>query len=640
MKNIIFAFAVLATSFASAQVGVGNTDPKATLDVNKASYTTGEQAGIAVTQQTGAQIEGMTTTDLKAGTLVYATSVGTGAITATGYWNWNGTAWEKISASAANLYNTDGTLTGNRTVNQGANNLTFTGTGKLFVNENTVIGATASTTTSKFSVVNETPNAFTIDLENYGNASTSIIFKNADGTALAPIAQQANKMFGGLFFVGHNGTSFAAASAQIGAVSEENFTSSALGTSLVFRTMKKGATSGITERMRISSEGNVGIGTSTPKSSALLDLTSTTQGFLPPRMTQIQLSSIVSPEEGLVVYCTNCNPKGLKVYYGSGWASSGSEVYIPLVEAKADFTSTLIGSVLTAHKVYTENGAGSEVSSTYKWYRANNKNGTGKTEISGETASNYTITASDVDKWIGVEISSTASNSQVGVSAIEWIPAQFTFNGKTYAATRGSYDGPDANTIGDYIWLDRNLGANQVATAFDDFNAFGDWYQWGRLADGHEAVTWTGILNSTVSGTTATQSTTDVPGNNLFISGVNNWRNPVNNTLWNAPNYVNSPAPAGFKVPEYTIFANESTTFPTQNMNGGFNSRLKLTAAGRRNTANALFERGASGYYKTASVTSATSTNGVVFSLTDVTLNTFNAKAQSEASSVRCVLID
>lgn len=99
MKQLFFTLAIMATSFAAAQVGVGNTDPKATLDVNKASYATGEQAGIAVTQLTGAQIVGMTTSGLKSGTLVYATST-SGAIDSTGFWYYNGTAWSKVGATA------------------------------------------------------------------------------------------------------------------------------------------------------------------------------------------------------------------------------------------------------------------------------------------------------------------------------------------------------------------------------------------------------------------------------------------------------------------------------------------------------------------------------------------------------------
>lgn len=100
MKKIFFAFAFLVTGFASAQVGIGNTDPKATLDVNKASYTTGEQAGIAVTQLTGAQVVAMSTSGLKAGTLVYANST-SGVIDSVGFWYYTGSAWSKVGATAA-----------------------------------------------------------------------------------------------------------------------------------------------------------------------------------------------------------------------------------------------------------------------------------------------------------------------------------------------------------------------------------------------------------------------------------------------------------------------------------------------------------------------------------------------------------
>jgi hypothetical protein len=100
MKKIFFAFAFLVTGYASAQVGVGNTDPKATLDVNKASYATGEQAGIAVTQLTGAQVVSMSTSGLKAGTLVYANST-SGVIDSIGFWYYTGSAWSKVGATSA-----------------------------------------------------------------------------------------------------------------------------------------------------------------------------------------------------------------------------------------------------------------------------------------------------------------------------------------------------------------------------------------------------------------------------------------------------------------------------------------------------------------------------------------------------------
>jgi len=55
------------------------------------------------------------------------------------------------------------------------------------------------------------------------------------------------------------------------------------------------------------STGNVGIGIAAPLSSAKLDITSTTQGFLPPRMTTTQKNAIASPATGLVVFDTTLN---------------------------------------------------------------------------------------------------------------------------------------------------------------------------------------------------------------------------------------------------------------------------------------------------------------------------------------------
>ena len=63
--------------------------------------------------------------------------------------------------------------------------------------------------------------------------------------------------------------------------------------------------------------GNVGVGTTTPDFSASLDVSSTTAGFLPPRMTTAQMHAIGSPAEGLMVY--NTSTKSIYFYNGSAW---------------------------------------------------------------------------------------------------------------------------------------------------------------------------------------------------------------------------------------------------------------------------------------------------------------------------------
>lgn len=82
-----------------------------------------------------------------------------------------------------------------------------------------------------------------------------------------------------------------------------------------------------------SMTGQLAIGTSSPQTSAILDITSTTQGFLPPRMTQSQRNAINNPIAGLVVWCNNCGLNGeLQVYNGTTWTNmiGGNASVIPI----------------------------------------------------------------------------------------------------------------------------------------------------------------------------------------------------------------------------------------------------------------------------------------------------------------------
>lgn len=58
-------------------------------------------------------------------------------------------------------------------------------------------------------------------------------------------------------------------------------------------------------------------GVAAPVATALLEMTSTTRGLLPPRMTGAQRDAIASPATGLVVYNTTTNK--LNVYTGAAW---------------------------------------------------------------------------------------------------------------------------------------------------------------------------------------------------------------------------------------------------------------------------------------------------------------------------------
>lgn len=61
---------------------------------------------------------------------------------------------------------------------------------------------------------------------------------------------------------------------------------------------------------------------SAANASAMLDVSSTTKGFLPPRMTQAQRNTITSPAAGLIVLCTDCGTAGeLQVNNGTSWTN-------------------------------------------------------------------------------------------------------------------------------------------------------------------------------------------------------------------------------------------------------------------------------------------------------------------------------
>jgi hypothetical protein len=73
------------------------------------------------------------------------------------------------------------------------------------------------------------------------------------------------------------------------------------------------------ERMRIDTVGNVGIGTTSPNANAILDVSSTTKAFMPPRMTEAQRDAISSPTAGMVIYNSTTNV--LNFHNGSAWGA-------------------------------------------------------------------------------------------------------------------------------------------------------------------------------------------------------------------------------------------------------------------------------------------------------------------------------
>ncbi len=75
----------------------------------------------------------------------------------------------------------------------------------------------------------------------------------------------------------------------------------------------------------VSAQVGIGVSPANINPSAQLDVSSTTKGFLPPRMTEAERNAIaVTPASaGLIVYCTNCGINGEMQYYnGQAWTNN------------------------------------------------------------------------------------------------------------------------------------------------------------------------------------------------------------------------------------------------------------------------------------------------------------------------------
>ena len=176
--------------------------------------------------------------------------------------------------------------------------------------------------------------------------------------------------------------------------------------------------------------------------------------------------------------------------------------------------------------------------------------------------------------------------------------------------------------------MDRNLGATQVATSSADAEAYGDLYQWGRGADGHEK------RNSPAS---STISSSDTPGHGKFItwdSSPYDWRSPQNNNLWQGVKGINNPCPEGFRVPTYAEWEAERASWISNNSAGAFASPLKLPLAGDRNYSSGLLTSvGSFGYYWSATVGLTGAQNMYFYSGGD----NVSSNYRSYGISVRCI---
>lgn len=185
------------------------------------------------------------------------------------------------------------------------------------------------------------------------------------------------------------------------------------------------------------------------------------------------------------------------------------------------------------------------------------------------------------------------------------------------------------------IWLDKNIGATRVCEDYDDEQCFGDLFQWGRNADGHEKDTY--IMTKTQA---QKISHLDYP---FIISTKKNnrdWAKRIDKdgkkrqVFWKKVD-GKGICPFGFRVP--TIEELEKETINTGEIldnESAFESFLKLPSAGYRSSADGiLLDRGSRGHIWSSSIDEVYS-EGLYFSKDRADTYTYN---RADAMSVRCI---
>ena len=352
---------------------------------------------------------------------------------------------------------------------------------------------------------------------------------------------------------------------------------------------------------------NIGINEPNPDNSALLEMTSSERGLLIPRMTTVQRDAIASPAQSLLIY--NITEKCLQIWENAQWNDiwcSSAPCVAPAITIhpvdvsindgdNANYSVTATGTAPLTYQ-WQENDGGGWLDIT---------NGGTNPAYSGATSVSLMLTnvPASYDTYDYQCVVTNACGSATSNSADLTVATSLLICGSPTAIVDVT------NPITGDTWMDRNLGASQQATAYDDYLAYGALFQWGRLSDGHECITWTSSTTSDgaeQANETSTNSSTDVPGHSDFILEPNSpydWRDPQNDNLWQGVSGINNPCPSGYRLPTEAELDNERASWSSQDYNGAYASPLKLVVAGyRRYSAGTLFSTGSGGNYRSSSV--------------------------------------
>jgi uncharacterized protein (TIGR02145 family) len=335
----------------------------------------------------------------------------------------------------------------------------------------------------------------------------------------------------------------------------------------------------------LSLSGQIVVGGETPDPSAVLDVQSTSQGMLLPRMTGAQRDAVANPATGLTIFntTTNCLETNLGTPAVPDWARLKCR---SAVVQTLDCSSAVVSGSLYAFT--SASGVSAAVSYTGGNGAVYEAQTIASTGVSGLTAG---LSAGSLDNGSGTltfSITGTPASTGTASFALSIGGQACTLNLTVSAPVcRAKVNATDYKNFMCY-----NLGAaNTSADPFTPtWEIHGGYWQWGLSAQAAEGPTATDPKDGAVSG----WNTTNAP----------------NGSWTDGSKTANDPCPAGYRVPtkeqwDGVRVNNTQTnvgTFSNSATNYGagvkFGDQLMLPAAGNRGSNNgALYVRGNSGLY-------------------------------------------